>query len=207
MPLRWFTNTVEITLPANDTDPTDNAYEDVAFSGGEVRRAEMWLGTDRADMWGESVPGPVTITTAYTQVVVLGDPGCNGCWNTDDIGPIWPGDTVIVEAGSGIQPVTILVPDPFDVAVDSATDMVWGQIDGSANQQIQIEGYWPGGHRDIWTNAAGEYSTTYPDVPRGAEGHVRYHDDDRLRRCHVPPPIPVARSDHHGQSLPRLDRG
>ena len=70
VPLRWFTNTVEITLPANDTDPTDNAYEDVAFSGGEVRRAEMWLGTCTAPYVGQSVPGPVTITTAYTQVVV-----------------------------------------------------------------------------------------------------------------------------------------
>jgi uncharacterized repeat protein (TIGR01451 family) len=174
VPVRWFTNTVEITLPDDDTVPNDNIYEDVAFSGGEVRRAEMWLGTDHSNMWGEGVPGPVTITTAYTQVVVWGDASCNGCWNTDDIGSIWPGDTVIVEAGSRVLPVTIVVPDPFDVTVNSVTDRVWGQIAGAANQQIQVEGYWSDGHQDIWTNAAGEYSTTYPDIPRGGEGHVRY---------------------------------
>lgn len=173
-PLRWYTNTVEIATYPDDVVPGDNAYQDVAFSGGEVRRAEMFLGTDDADMWGEGIPGPVTITTAYTQVVVWGDPGCNGCWNTEGgIGPIWPGDTVIVKAGAGILPVTIVVPDPFDVAADSTTDTVWGQIAGAANQQVQIHGYWPGGYRETWTNADGEYSVTY-DVPRGAQGHVRY---------------------------------
>lgn len=174
VPMRWFTNTVEITALLDETTPADNTYTDVAFSGGEVRRAEMWLGTDHANMWGEGVPGPVTITTPYTEVVVWGDPGCNGCWNTEDLGPIWPGDTVVVEAGDGLLPVTIAVPDPFDVDVDSASDTVWGEIAGAANQPVQIHGYWPSGFRETQMNAQGEYSVTYPDVPRGAQGHVRY---------------------------------
>ncbi len=174
MPLRWYTNTVQVTEPAHDPSPEDNVYVDVAFSGGEVRRVEMWVGTENTDMWGEGIPGPVTITTPYTQVVVWGDPGCNGCWSTGGIGPLWPGETVTVTAGAGAMPVVITVPDPFTAEADSASDEVWGQIAGAANQQIQIEGYWPGGHRDVWTNAAGQYSVTYPDVPRGAEGHVRY---------------------------------
>ncbi|MBN1248224.1 MAG: DUF11 domain-containing protein, partial [Anaerolineae bacterium] len=176
-PLRWYTNTVEITPLTDDVDPADNEYSDVAFSGGEVRRAEMWLGTEHADMWGEGVPGTVTITTPYTQVTVWGDPGCNGCWNTGDtgdIGPIWPGDTIVVEAGEGVQPVTIVVPDPFSAEADSTTDQVWGQIDSVANEQVRVEDYWNGGYQEVWTNAAGEYVATYADIPRGAEGHVRY---------------------------------
>jgi large repetitive protein len=36
-PLRWYTNTVEITVPDGDPSPGDNSWQDVAFSGGEVR--------------------------------------------------------------------------------------------------------------------------------------------------------------------------
>jgi uncharacterized repeat protein (TIGR01451 family) len=173
---RWYVNTVEIDTPPGDANPADNLDADTAFSGGEVDQAEIWMNTDgSSSMWGEAMPGTtVTVTTPYTQVTAWADPGCGGCWNMDDVGFIYPGDTVIVEAGSGIMPVVIEVPDPFTAEADSAADTVSGQIGGWTNEMVEVHGGWPGGYREVETDASGYYTATYGDVPRGAQGYVRY---------------------------------
>jgi len=127
-PLRWFTNAVDLTIPPGDPTPGDNLYEDIAFSGGEVRRAELWI-NERIDssMWGEAIPGyPITVTMPHGQYFGWADPDCGGCWNIDSVGFITPGITIIVEAGPALQPVTIVVPDPLEAHADSATDEVFG---------------------------------------------------------------------------------
>ena len=78
-PLRWYTNTVKITIPPGDVNSDDNLDEVVAFSGGEVRRVELQLNPDdTADIWGEAVSGPVTVTTPHDQYYAWADPDCDG---------------------------------------------------------------------------------------------------------------------------------
>lgn len=176
---RWYTNTVEITTPPGDTVPDDNTYVDVAVNA-EVERVELTIDPTGSNggMWGQAAPGWVTLTTPYAQVTAWADPGCNGCWGVgNEIGPIDAGDTIVVEAGAGIMPVTIIIPDPFTAEADSSADQVWGQIEGWTNQQLQIHGGWPGGYQEVTTDASGYYTATYSDVPRGARGYVRYETE------------------------------
>ena len=175
-PVRWYTNTVEIGPTAGDTNPGDNTYTDVAFSGGEVDRVEIWMNTSgSSNMWGSAKPGAsVTVTTPHNQVTAWADPGCDGCWNIDDAGPIHPGDTIAVTAGAGLMPVVIPVPVPYSAEADSAADNVFGQIGGWLNDMMQVHGSWPGGYREVQTDASGYYTATYSDVPRGADGYVRH---------------------------------
>ena len=161
---RWYTNTVEITTPPDDANPGDNIYEDVAFSGGEVDSVHLWVNDSYIEL---NVPQmPVTITTAYTQVV---------WWWTEDNLPdsVLPGDTIIVAAGAGTHPVVIQIPDPFDATADSNTDEVWGQIDALDHEWIEVN--LDGGPTlDVQTDDSGNFSAIFPDVPRGGQGEVRY---------------------------------
>ncbi len=174
--LRWFTNTVEITTPPGDIDPGDNYYQDEAFSGGEVKQVEFWLNTNNSsNMWGQAIHDvPVTVTTPYTQVTAWADGGCGGCWNIDNVGPLYPSDIVIIEAGDGLLPVQVEIADPFNVEVDSESDEVFGQIGGWNNELVEVHGGWPGGYQETTTDSSGNFATTYNDIPRGAEGYVRY---------------------------------
>ncbi|MBN2391292.1 MAG: DUF11 domain-containing protein [Anaerolineae bacterium] len=173
-PMQWFTNTVEITTPTGDPTPADNIYTDVAFSRGEVDRVDiqMYPGSS-ADIRGNAVPGWVTVTTPYTEVVVWADPGCNGCWDTNGASPLEPGDTLVVAAGEGSMPITIEIPDPFTAEADSTADIVYGQIGGWLNQQVNVNIHRPGGNQNVWTDDSGNFTATYGDVPRASQGDVR----------------------------------
>jgi uncharacterized repeat protein (TIGR01451 family) len=175
---RWYTNTVEIGPLAGDVNPADNTYTDVVVSA-EVDRAELWMNlAGSSNMWGQAVPGTVTITTAYTQVTAFADPACGGCWPNGgpnpDVGPVQPGDAITVTAGNGLLPVVINVPHPFTAQADSSADRVQGQVGGWTNQIVEIHSYWSGGYKEVATDAAGYYTATYSDVPRDAQGYVRF---------------------------------
>ncbi len=179
-PLRWYTNTVEITIPDGDPNPDDNHAETVAFSGGEVRRIEFWLNElGPSSMSGEAVPGvPLTVTTPYSTVTTyVGDPECESCWRFESVGRLKPGDAVTVQAGSGLLPIELVVPKPFDASVDTDADQVSGRIDDLNTHLIEIHGDWDGGYQEVQTDSKGNFLAQYDDIPRGAEGYVRFEDE------------------------------
>ena len=177
-PLRRYTNTLEIDTPPGDANPGDNYYEDVAFSGGEVRRVEFWLHRDdSADIWGEAVPdSAITVTTPYSQVYAWADPECGGCWNVGDRVELRPGDAVTVEAGAAIQPVSLTVPDPFFAYVDTNANEVAGQIGGWSERPVEVYDNWSGGFQEVTSDPAGNFLAPYSDIPPGADGYVRFVD-------------------------------
>jgi uncharacterized repeat protein (TIGR01451 family) len=177
--VRWYTNTVEISTPLGDPNPGDNVYDDVAFSGGEVRRAEFWLSeADPSHMWGEAVAGStVTVTTPLTQVFAWADPGCGGCWDIEDAGMLYPGDEVEVVAGEGLLPVVVTIPDPLIAEVDTVADEVYGQIGGWSERPVEVHGNWPDGYRQVPSDPGGNFLASYPGIPRGADGYVRIMDE------------------------------
>lgn len=167
VPLRWFTNTVEITLPDDDADPADNVYENVAFSGGELQ----WVDLDvyRTRVWGCAPQSPITVTTALAQMVFW-----DNCWNEDNFPDTFdPGDVVTITAGAGLMPVVIHVPDPFTGYTSSSTDEIWGQIDALDHETVQVD-LWGFPQQRVQTDGQGHYSATYPDIPHGAQGDVGY---------------------------------
>jgi uncharacterized repeat protein (TIGR01451 family) len=178
-PVRWYTNIVEVPVLPDETDPDDNYYEDVAFSGGEVRRVEFWLSDDGgSSMWGEAAPGyTVWITTAHDVYSTWADPDCGGCWGVDDTGLIEPGDVVELTAGDGIIPVVVTIPDPLSAEIDTSSGEVFGQIGGWNNQPLEVHGNWPDGYQEVAADGAGNYLAFYPDMPRGARGYIRFIDD------------------------------
>jgi len=153
---------------------TNGPYKLAAWQQAEVDRVELWLNpSGDSNMWGDAQPGTnVTVTTPYTRVTTWADPGCDGCWNMDNVGPINPGDTITVEAGSGLLPVVIDVPNPFTAEADSDADTVFGQIGGWTNETVEVHGGF--GYQEAQTDASGYYTATYDDVPRGGSGYVRY---------------------------------
>jgi hypothetical protein len=177
-PLRWYTNTVEITLPPGDPSPMDNHVVAVSFSGGEVRRAEFWLSpTGPSSAWGEAIPArPVTVTTPVGEFYAWADPACGGCWQIEDVGMLVPGDTVEVTADQGLLPVTITIPAPFSVEVDTGTDEVFGEIGGWSERPVEVHGEWPAGYRVVTSEPSGGFSVSFPDIPRGGSGQVRIVD-------------------------------
>ena len=143
---------------------------------GELHRVEFWLNPDGLDwMWGQAQEGAtVTITTPYLQVVVWADPACGGCWNLPEPVDINPGDMIHVIAGEGLFPVTIEIPDPLTAEADSDLNEVWGQIGGRAEDWLAVHGWWDDGYRETTTDAAGNFSVIYPNVPRGGQGNIRF---------------------------------
>ena len=176
-PFRWYTNTAEIDTPSNDADPSDNTRAAVVSSGNEVRQAEIFMETNgNSDMWGQALESvPVTVTTPSDQFTTTSGNGCPICWNIDGgIGVINPGDTITIEAGSGAVPVIMEIPDPFVAYASSITDTVWGQVGGWANDLIEIHGGWPAGYKEALTDGSGNFTRSYFDVPRGADGYIRF---------------------------------
>lgn len=167
MPLRWFTNTVEITTLPDDIAPDDNAYEDVAFSGGEV----WWLSVDvnRNYIGGGTAVGPITVTTQYTTSYY---DCCEFGWEAPH--DFLPGGVFTVTAGEGMQPVVVHIPDPFTVEADSNTNMVWGQIDHLDHEWVTVDQY-GGPHQEVQTDGNGNFTAMFADVARGGEGEVRYN--------------------------------
>jgi uncharacterized repeat protein (TIGR01451 family) len=176
-PFRWYTNTAKIDTPSNDVDPSDNTHVAVAYSGNEVRRAEIFMEINgNSDMWGEALESvPVTVTTPSDQFTTMSGSDCPTCWNIDGgIGIINPGDIITIEAGSGAVPVIMEIPVPFVAYASSITDTVWGEVGGWTDDFIEIHGDWPGGYKEAPTGDSGNFSRNYFDVPRGAEGYVRF---------------------------------
>jgi hypothetical protein len=175
VPLQWYTNTVEISLPPGDPDPGDNFFEDFAFSGGEVSRVEFWLSDfDPSSVWGEALEGlVVTVTTNSDVFTTTADPECGGCWSVDNAGTILPGEVVIVEAGEGLLPVEITIPTPFTATASWRSDDAWGQIDHLDNEWIEVDLF--GGPTMLTqTGNDGTFNVTFPDIPLDSHGQVIY---------------------------------
>jgi uncharacterized repeat protein (TIGR01451 family) len=168
-PMRWYTNTVEIDTPPDDANPDDNIAEVVTFSGGEVRWVDLNVYGNK--IWGCGYSDPVTVTTVHEQRVYGGN-----CWDDDFSDPLQPGDVVTIAAGAALQPVVIHVPDPFDAAASSITETVWGQIDALDHEWVEVDLY-DGPTQDAQTDGSGNYSATFPDIPRGGQGQVRYNTE------------------------------
>ncbi len=143
---------------------------------GEVFRAEFWLEPDgNASMWGEAMPGlEVTITTPRGQFIAEEDPSCPGCWRSE-VGELYPGEQVTVEAGDGLLPVVITIPSPLTAEVDVTQDQVWGQVGGYTGT-VQVHGGWENGYQEVQADESGNYLAIYDDIPRRAEGYVRFED-------------------------------
>ncbi len=163
----WFTNTVQITQPATDTVPADNTYQDKAFISGEVDYVGINVG--ETHIWGDVPDGPITITTLYDQATLPN--GGHFDWDFNE--PFQPGEVVTVTAGSGRLPVVIHIPAPFSVTASSLTNTVWGQIDALNHKlvTVRLNGY---GEKTVQTDASGNYSATFPTIPRNGEGYVSY---------------------------------
>jgi len=174
VPLRWFTNTVEIDTPSGETNPDDNLDIDLGFSGGEVQEVHIWVAGEDSSMWGLAQPDTVvTVTTPYEQIITWANPDCGGCWDMPDVGPIWPGDVVTATAGAATLPIEIQVPDPFTAGADSTAHLVWGQIDTLDQEWVEVD---LSGVPilDAQTDGNGNYSAVFPEFPRGGAGEVRY---------------------------------
>ncbi|NLF00243.1 MAG: DUF11 domain-containing protein, partial [Anaerolineales bacterium] len=178
-PARWYTNTIEISTPPGDIHPDDNSFAHGSFSGGEVDRIEMQISSDHGQMWGQAQPGVMlTVTTPHTQVTTsVGQPDCGECWTFDDVGPLNPGDAILVVAGDGLVPVAFTIPDPFTAQVDSDTDTVWGQVGGAGGTTIYVNPHWGERGREVPIDPSGAYSTQFSDIPRAAEGNVSYNTE------------------------------
>lgn len=170
---RWYTNTAEISLYPDDTNPADNTATTSTVLG-EVDRVEMWVSPGSNGIWGEAQPGTtVTITTPYEQLTTWADPNCSGCWGVGTSSSLQPGDLITVAAGLGQLPVVISVPDPFTVQADSGTDTVWGQIDSLNKQSVQVALYgYPG--TSVQTDEHGNFVAAFADIPPAGNGEVGY---------------------------------
>ena len=170
---RWYTNTVEIGPLAGDVNPADNTFAKGAYDG-DLRSTDIRVGTDAANVWGRAVPGTVTVTTAYNQVSV--PTNMNGDWNIGSVGRVYPGDTITITAGNGLVPTIIVVPAPFSALASSITGTVWGKIDALNHELVQTELY-DYRTKTVQTDGSGNYSASFPVMPRGGNGEVRYPVD------------------------------
>ena len=177
-PLRWFTNSVEITLPDDDPNPADNFAETVAFSGGEVQSVNFWLNPiGSSSIWGEAIPdSTVTVITPLDTFYAFADPECNGCWQIEDAGLLGPGDIVTISADQELLPVEVSIPDPFTAEANCATDEVSGQVAGWFEQPVEIHGEWLNGFQEVLSDPGGYYSAAFPDIPCSGKGYVRVVD-------------------------------
>jgi uncharacterized repeat protein (TIGR01451 family) len=135
--------------------------------------AELWFSPGgHSNMWGRAEAGAaLTIRTPTAEVHTVADENRN--WRAPDIGPLQPGDDITIDV-AGLPSVQMPVPDPFDAQADSATDTVWGQIGGRYNKPVEIHGDWDGGYQEVTTDPAGHFTAAFDDVPRGAQGYIRW---------------------------------
>jgi uncharacterized repeat protein (TIGR01451 family) len=174
-PLTWFSNTAEITVHPEDVSPADNFYQDVAFSGGEVRRVDLMVAAHGEGVWGIAEPGTtVNVTTDFGSFQAWADPGCEGCWSVPSPGPLCPGQSVLVTAGDGSQPVDITISSPFEARQDAAAGTIFGRVDSLDTELIEAEP--PGGYRSRfgYTSATGNYEIPFDYFPDEPGGVVRY---------------------------------
>ena len=169
----YFTNTVEITTPPGDIDPSDNISTDL-FVLGEVTNVSLQVGEEHSNISGAALPNSSVYIQTATGMYSTQTDMWGGGWGIGDIGSVQPGDTITVTAGAGILPVIITVPDPYSVSLDTTLEQVWGQIGGTDGQLIAINGNWPDSHRLLTAGSEGAYSVTYTDIPQGATVQVEY---------------------------------
>ncbi|MHB0857410.1 MAG: hypothetical protein ACYC5M_07540 [Anaerolineae bacterium] len=166
-PLRWYTNTIDVSVPVGDTNPDDNTFEDIAFSGGEVQWVEIEV--NRSHVWGCAYSAPVTLTTASGEATMD-----DACWDAyDAFDALGPGDTITITGGAGLQPVVVDIPDPFVAHASSIIDTVWGQIGALDHEPVHI-GLSDSPPKWVTTDDSGRFSATYPDVAYGAQGDISY---------------------------------
>ena len=142
----------------------------------EVYDVNMWLNLGVSDwIWGHAVPGSdVTIVTPRDTINAYADPACNGCWGLYEPIEINPGDLITVTADAGLYPVDFTLPTPLVSHADSVSDQVWGQIGGWDTQTVAIHGWWEDGDQEVTTDASGNFSATYTDIPRGGDGYIHF---------------------------------
>jgi len=177
VPLQWFTNTVQIESQAGDVDPGDNQYEDVAFSGNSITEVHLEAEMMNSDVWGfahvyDAITGTVQLEVGDQTLVTDWDLTCGGCWEFPDVGPILGGDTITVTVGAGI-PVVIDVPTPFIATADSDINQVWGQIDHLDGEPVEVA-LRQAGTLLVTTDNNGSFAASFPDIPHGDQGEVRY---------------------------------
>ncbi|MDD3948550.1 MAG: DUF11 domain-containing protein, partial [Anaerolineaceae bacterium] len=142
----------------------------------EVYDVGMWLNLGVNDwLWGNAIPGSnVTIETPRETINSYADPGCNGCWGIDVPIELNPGDTITITAEPGSYPVDFTIPTPLVSIADSSTDTVSGEIGGWNSQTVTIHSGWDNGDQEVTTDASGNFSATYTDIPRGGEGYIHF---------------------------------
>jgi uncharacterized repeat protein (TIGR01451 family) len=184
VPGQFFTNTVEIRTPPGEVRPDDNFCEDLVVSPREVHAVDVHVATDRSRMFVAAplVPtGFITVTTIISPTTPINTvvqpigPDCR-CVEFADIGPVYPGDLILIEAGAASQPVTITVPTPFEAAANSEFNSVSGWIDSlDGDEDVEVALY--DGPVRVVHPLIGWFFADFPDVPRGAVGEVRYRTE------------------------------
>ncbi len=142
----------------------------------EVYDVGIWMNLGVKDwIWGHAIPGSnVTINTPHDTIYSYADPACNGCFGINEPIEINPGETITVTAGSEIYPVDFTVPTPIVVNADSTTEQVTGQIGGWDTQTVVIHGSWENGDQEVTSDASGNFSATFSEIPRGGEGYIHF---------------------------------
>ncbi len=142
----------------------------------EVYDVGIWMNLGVKDwIWGHAIPGSnVTINTPHDTIYSYADPACNGCFGINEPIEINPGETITVTAGSEIYPVDFTVPTPTVVNADSTTEQVTGQIGGWDTQTVAIHGGWENGDQEVTSDASGNFSATFSEIPRGGEGYIHF---------------------------------
>lgn len=142
----------------------------------EVYDVGVWMNLGVKDwIWGHAIPGSnVTINTPHDTIYSYADPACNGCFGINEPIEINPGETITVTAGSEIYPVDFTVPTPIVVNADSTTEQVTGQIGGWDTQTVVIHGSWENGDQEVTSDASGNFSATFSEIPRGGEGYIHF---------------------------------
>lgn len=127
-------------------------------------------------MWG--------IVAAYDYVTVTKDlitlftvqADDSGVWQCPESFEINPGDVFAVTAGAGINPIVVEIPDPIDAQANSASDEVYGQIQGWYNQPVSVYLESPFDIQVVNTDGSGNYSASFSDVPYAGQGHISIHN-------------------------------
>ena len=99
-----------------------------------------------------------------------------GLLGIPDAGPLLPGDEIIVEAGEGVLPVALAIPEPFTAQADSSTDTVSGVIGGWLSQPVSIYAEWLGEHLVVNSDSSGGYEGIFSDLPPAGRGFVQITD-------------------------------
>ncbi len=170
-----YTNTVDYEAIGGPATSTHEA------TLGDFTNIELRLDSSNIDMWGNASPGvDVRVTAANTVLTTtVGRPWDATAWDFYQPGAINAGDTVTVEVvGSLADPIVLHIPTPFNVAANSSTRRVYGQIDALDEAVIGISVY---GYLDTTalTDNTGHFTRTLPMMERGQQGEVidRVTDD------------------------------